>query len=902
MYTLDYKKYAEKIREAVSESVILLKNENKTLPINKDEKVTIFGRAQIDTYYCGTGSGGMVNIPYLVNIANGIKAKREINQEVYQMYVDFISENPFDKGKGWAQEPFSQKDLVLTEEVVTKASKETDIALFVVGRSAGEDKDVKPEGGSYYLSDVEKANLKLVCDNFDRVAVILNVGGVMDTSFMNEYKATALVYAWHGGIESGNGYADVLCGDVSPSGVLPDTIAYSISDYPSNDNFGSDTDNVYAEDIYVGYRYFETFAKDKVMYPFGFGLSYSTFALAFDSLVKNENDVDVTFTVTNTGEVEAKRTVQLYVQAPIGTMGKATVVLAGFAKTKALKPNEAQTITVTVKNKDFASFDDIKSAFVLEKGKYNFFIGFNSRDIMASGEIVIANDELIEQCNSALMPIKEFKKMTAVMENGEYKLAYTNANLRPYSLIERTNEENNIEVVKTNFGYTFADVKSGKISALDLANDLSDLELIQLSRGEGMCSPKVTAGTAGCYGGVTDALKIDRKMPIVCCSDGPSGIRMDCGTMAYSLPNATAIASTFNPDLVVDLFNFLSLELAHHSIDTLLGPGMNIHRHPLCGRNFEYYSEDPFLTGVMAKVQIEVMNKYNVTGTIKHFAANNQEKARKTVNATVSARALREIYLKGFEMAVRDGGAFSVMTAYNPINGTQAASNYDLNTTILRKDWGFDGVVMTDWWATMNKEGGEAKEQHTGDMIASQNDVFMVTGSSEKNSMGDNSEAELANGGLKRYSMVRNAVNIINSMVTYNCSSQYPEVAVENVPENTFAPSVDLGAVDVNDFVVLDHTKINTEKGIANKIVLNLPKNGSYRITFDLFADAIELAQVPMTIKINGAVEKVITLKGGDKGIYTCDFFMFATISTYTEFFFGESGMVINRVDVTKLD
>ncbi len=901
MYTLDYKKYAKAIRSAVAESVVLLKNDKGTLPIKQDEKLAIFGRAQIDTYYCGTGSGGMVNIPYLVNIANGLKAKRKIDEELFMLYENFVAENPFDKGKGWAQEPFMQKELLLDVNTVKKARENSGTAVFVIGRSAGEDKDCAPEGGSYYLSEIEEKNMELVCNTFEKVVIMLNIGGVMDMSFVEKLNPSAVLIAWHGGIESGNGYADVMCGDVNASGCMPDTVAKKLEDYPSSNNFGGEKENIYAEDIFVGYRYFETFAEEKVLYPFGFGLSYTSFEIENTHLIIENDNYSFNLNVKNTGDKVGKKAVQIYVQAPVLNLGKAKKVLCGFAKTNELKPNEMQNITVQISKKDMASFDDNMSVFVLEKGEYKFYVGFDVRSAVHVAQFTVQDDEIIEKCTPALMPIKPFEKMASMCKDGVYKLSYNSAVVRGYDINERINEKTPKAQQKTNNNYTFEDVKNGAITVKQLANDLTDLELIQMSRGEGMCSPKVTPGTAGCYGGVSTSLKEMRKMPIACCSDGPSGIRMDCGTMAYSLPNATAIASTFNVKVVEELFTYLSLEMLHHKADTLLGPGMNIHRNPLCGRNFEYYSEDPFLTGKMATAQILTMNKHNVTGTIKHFAANNQEKARKTVDAVVSARALREIYLKGFEMAVKEGKAFSLMTAYNPINGTQAASNFDLNTTILRGDWGFDGIVMTDWWATMNKENGASSESYTADMITSQNDVFMVCASSEENSNADNSEAELANGNLTRGALVRNAENIMGTLLKYNCSKGYADVEILNIPKTANVKINDVGTYTIDALTSIDCTKIDTTKGVSNNLVLNLSSKGVYEIAFDLFADAPQLAQLPLTVKANGSIVKVITLKGMKKGVFTCEIDMFATINTYVELYFGESGMVINSIEIKRI-
>ncbi len=903
MYTLDYKKYAQSIREAVAESVVLLKNEKSTLPVKEDEKIAIFGRAQIDTYYCGTGSGGMVNIPYLVNFADGLAQKRKIDNELHQSYLDFIEKNPFDKGTGWAQEPFSQVEMPLDEEIVSAAAMRNDIAVVVIGRLAGEDKDSEAIGGSYYLSETEKTNLKLVCKHFSRVVVALNVGNVMDMSFIAQCNPSAILITWHGGTESGNGYADVICGDVNPSGSMPDTVALNLEDYPSTENFGSETQNIYKEDIFVGYRYFETFAPEKVLYPFGFGLSYTAFEIKDAKYSKDESsDVyEIEVTVLNTGAVAGKKAVQIYLTAPCGKLGKPKVVLVGFAKTKLINPGESDTVKIKVTERDLSSYDESISAFVMEAGLYDLRVGFNCRDIKSFAKFVLDSDCLIEKTADALKPIVEFDRLTAKIEDGNYKLAETKAGVREYKIADRIIDEQKPSPPKTDKGYTYSQVVSGEITAEQFVADLSDIELIHLSRGEGMCSPKVTPGTAGCFGGVTENLLVNRGIPLACCSDGPSGIRMDCGTMAMSLPNATALASTMNTEIIKDLFSHLSVEMLYHKADTLLGPGMNIHRNPLCGRNFEYFSEDPLLTGRLAAEQIRVMNSYNVTGTIKHFTANNQEKARKVVESVISARALREIYLRAFEIAVREGGAYSVMTAYNPINGTQAASNYDLNTKILRDDWGFSGVVMTDWWATMNDEGGEASERHTAQMITSQNDVFMVFASAEQNSLNDNSEEKLAKGELTRYSLARNAVNIINTLLRFNCTKGNPEVSLLNIPENKKKTVIDHGSFMLDGEISIDPKNINTTKGSSNKFEITLAEHGKYRIDFNLFGDAIELAQLPLSVIMNGGLLKTITLKGGESGVYSCDFEMFATINIYLELFFGESGLVINSFDIKKI-
>src|SRR5699024_7636431 len=267
-------------------------------------------------------------------------------------------------------------------------------------------------------------------------------------------------------------------------------------------------------------------------------------------------------------------------------------------------------------------------------------------------------------------------------------------------------------------------------------------DLFHIVRGEGMSSPKVTPGIAGAFGGITEELK-QLGILVAGCADGPSGIRMDSGTSAFSIPNGTALSCSFNEELSRELFEFMGLELRKNRIDSLLGPGINIHRNPLNGRNFEYFSEDPLLTGKMTVAQLKGMAKYDVTGTIKHFSCNNQEHSRNYANAILSERALREIYLKGFEMAVKEGNASSIMTSYGPINGLWTASNYDLLTTILREEWGFDGIVMTDWWAKGNDEGETGSRKNISAMIRSQNDLYMVTRDAKLHAIDTNAAEEL---------------------------------------------------------------------------------------------------------------------------------------------------------------
>lgn len=896
MYTLDYAKYAKISREVCANSCVLLKNE-QALPIKKDETVSIFGRSQIETYHCGTGSGGMVNTPYVVNVVDGLKSKRKINDELLETYKTYIFENPFDFGNGWASEPWSQIELALDDEMVLAASKKSDIAIYVIGRLAGEDRDLTEDEGSYYLSSTEKNNVSLICKHFKRSVILLNVGNVIDMTAFDD--AAAIVYAWHGGAESGNGYADVLCGDMNFSGSMTDTVCKLLETNFMNKNFGNSVENCYEEDIFVGYRYFETFAKNEVLYPFGFGLSYTTFDITNVEFKKERAEFVFLVDVKNTGDVAGKKSVQIYLEAPNGELGKADRVLMGFAKTKMIDPLETQTVEISFTEDYMASYDDFNSYFMIEEGEYIFHIGFDVRNTPKTFEMIYEKDKITFECIKALAPDKAFKRITAHIYNNKKQIVYKKTPEKDYSVAERMAVKGTLD--KTHFNYPYSYVLNGTISPEQFVCDLSDQDLICLTRGEGMCSPKVTPGTAGSFGGVTESLAL-RKIPIACCADGPSGIRMDSGQMAFSLPNGTAIASTFDTALITELFEFLGLELLKNGIDTILGPGLNIHRNPLCGRNFEYFSEDPVLTGKMAVAQLKGLHKYGVTGTIKHFACNNQEYERHNSNSVVSERALREIYIKGFEIAIKEVRAFCIMTSYNLINGMHCSSNYDLTTTILRKDYGFTGVVMTDWWAYMNYDENDiSSKENTTAMILAQNDLHMVSTSSFDNSSNDNSQAMLESKRLSRSDLIVAGKNIINTLLKMPCSKPKMEVEEINKPVAKFTNCENIGDFNVDSNETLNTKNIKCLKSSRNIFTISTKDRGRFKIVFDLETNAVEFSQIPMTIFLNGELLKTITLKGISSVIEEVYFNIEADSKAYIDLFFGESGMKINTINITKL-
>lgn len=770
-------------RRAAAQGAVLLKNENAVLPLTADDNVAVFGRIQQEYYRSGTGSGGAVNVPYTTNLVDGLRDNGvRLNEKLVNCYAAWIAAHPFDNGGGgWACEPWCQQEMPVTQTLAAKAASVSNKAVVVIGRTAGEDKDNAAAEGSYYLTSVEQEMLRSVCGSFDQVVVVLNVANIIDMGFVQDNAhIRAVVYAWQGGMEGGNGIADVLTGREVFQGKLTDTIAGKITDYPSDKNHGGKEKNVYQEDIYVGYRYFETFAKDAVLYPFGFGLSYTEFAISDHAVTVNGSGAETVFHFTckvkNTGtRYSGREIIQLYVEKPTGGMGNPARELVGFAKTGSLGCGEEETLQIEVPVYRLASFDDsgvsgYKNAYVLEAGSYCFHAGTSVRDTVRVSVDKntcwqLTDTLVIRQCEEALAPVERFERMRAAEgTDGSVLLAYEPVPTRTIDLKERIESRLPASILYTgNKGLLLKDVADGNCAMETFIAQLSEEDLAAIVRGEGMCSLKVTAGTAAAYGGVADNL-LGFGIPVACCADGPSGIRMDNGSHASQVPIGTLLACTWDEALVEELFTGVGEEMVQNQVDALLGPGINIHRHPLNGRNFEYFSEDALVSGKMAAAVVRGIGNKGVHATIKHFACNSQETGRHMVNAVVSQRALREIYLKAFEIAVTEGKAQSVMTAYNPINGIWTASAYDLNTTILRNEWGYDGIVMTDWWAHMNDviEGGESSRQRTADMVRAQNDVYMVVNNNgaEINSYGDDTMEALSAGRLTVGELQRCAMNI----------------------------------------------------------------------------------------------------------------------------------------------
>lgn len=677
-------------RMAATEGTVLLKNNNNLLPFAKGTKVAVFGKGQID-YVKGGGGSGNVHVAYVRNIYQGLTMKEE-HLEVFDALSLYYQEYVEEQYKNGAKLGMFEEAAVPTD-LLSRAKEFTDTAVIVINRYSSEGSDRRNDGTDtyFYLSEAEQTMVEAVTANFANVVVLLNVGAMIDTSWFAYNDAiSSAVMLWQGGMEGGLAAADILTGGANPSGKLVDTCVKSFEDYPSSEGFHESEDYVkYTEDIFVGYRYFETVPgkKDCVVYPFGYGLSYTTFALSDIAACCVGENIIVSVKVTNTGNVAGKEVVQVYYGAPTGKLDKPAKELCGFAKTKELAPSESQVIQITFAVKDMASYDDTgvvsKSCYVLEKGSYIIYVGTSIRDAEAVDYTYDLEETVItEQLRSLGAPEKLDKRMKA---DGTYETVACEPVERAlfpcsYKCAEKPEEE-----------YQLIDVAEGKIDLDTFMAQLTDEELVHLVGGQ---PNRGVANTCGM--GNLDRLGIPSVMTI----DGPAGVRVTraSNVKTTAFPVATCLAASWNLELLEAVGRAGALEAKENNTSIWLTPALNIHRSPLCGRNFEYYSEDPFVSGKMAAAMVKGIQSQNIVATPKHFACNNKETNRKDSDSIVSERALREIYLKGFEICVKESRPRMIMTSYNIINGVRASENVELLEGILRGEWGFDGMITTDWW------------------------------------------------------------------------------------------------------------------------------------------------------------------------------------------------------------
>lgn len=745
-------------KDAAKEGMVLLKNQNNVLPLAKGSRVALFGKATFD-YVKGGGGSGDVTVAYTRSLYEGLK-KKSGHVEIFEELADFYRKNVQEQyAKG--REPGMTVEPALPQELLKKARAFTDTAIISICRFSGEGWDRKSiydkknktedvaiagqeqkqdteaetevfEDGDFYLTHAEKAMVEAVKGSFPRVIVVMNVGGMVDTDwFAGEERIQSVLMAWQGGIEGGLAAAELLIGEGNPSGKLSDTFAKKLEDYPSTYNFHESDDYVeYTDDIYVGYRYFETVpgAAEKVNYPFGFGLSYTKFSLSMPVVEKRGHHLRVMVDVCNTGETAGKEVVQVYYGAPQGKLGKPAKELVAFRKTRLLQPGETQTIVLRFQINDMASYDDLgkvsKSAYVLEKGEYHFYVGTSVRDTVEDNYVMVLEEDMItEQLSAKMAPAQLSKRMLA---DGSYEElpqgepVDTDATALPD---RRPVEETSgiTPVVKHRDSYhlwgnpdnrpKLIDVAEGRMTLDDFVAQIPDDQLAELLGGQ----PNTGVANTFGYGNLPDY-----GVPNIMTADGPAGVRIapQCGVCTTAWPCSTMLACTWNPEVVEQVGAAGAAEAKENNIGAWLTPAINIHRSPLCGRNFEYYSEDPFLTGKMAGAMVKGIQSNHVAATVKHFALNNKETNRVESDSRASERAIREIYLKGFQIIVKEAKPWSIMTSYNIINGHRASENREMLEDILRGEWGFDGMVTTDWWT----HGEHYKETKAG------NDVKMGCG------------------------------------------------------------------------------------------------------------------------------------------------------------------------------
>ena len=783
-------------RRAAAEGIVLLKNEDNLLPLKAGSNVALYGAGAGRTIKGGTGSGD-VNERENVSVFQGIKnAGFQVTTEDWIASYDKIYENARQEwkrsilsktGEGadtmdffsvYSTTPFKMP----AGDQVQKPAEDADTAIYILSRIAGEGSDRTADKGDYYLSDDEYQILADICAYYKNVIVLINAGAQVDLSFMDEFEnIKALLVIVQPGMEGGNAVADILSGKVNPSGKLADTWAYEYEDYPNSEKFSHNNGNVqtelYEEGIYVGYRYFDTF-EVPVRYGFGYGLSYTDFEISNYRLVKiSAEKISISASVKNTGKVSGKEVVQVYASLPGGTLEKEAHRLAAYAKTAELKPGETEEVTMEVKVDALTSYDEESAAWILEKGFYGIWIGNSLASAKLCGGMKLDATVTKRQVKN-LFPLKQDLEEIVQEPSRTAKRAETAEKLageQAMTVLELHAADITTETVEYKKN---ADLYERE--AMDFVNTLTEEELIDLAAGD---PGKAQGGNLGAAGisvpgsaGETHRCAVDKGLASIVLADGPAGLRLMKyyhvnegsivsmpfefsleGGLFYddsrelpgeryyqyctAIPVGTLLAQTWNQELIREVGAMIGTEMEHFGVTLWLAPGMNIHRNPLCGRNFEYYSEDPYVSGTIAAAMTEgVQSNYGCGTTIKHFACNNQEDNRMGSDSVVSERALREVYLKGFEIAIRQAQPMSIMTSYNLINGVHAANNYDLCTESARNEWGFKGAIMTDWTTTEQGDNCTA----SGCMRAG-NDLVMPGCFGDH----DNMHKELAEGTLK---------------------------------------------------------------------------------------------------------------------------------------------------------
>ena len=796
--------------EAACESMVLLEN-NGVLPL-KTKKVALYGAGASMTIKGGTGSGE-VNERHAVTILEGMKNRGfEITSEDW--IRDF--ENTFDEEKRIHQEEkrkqislfklsrimelifdnFRIPDGRLVNEGDVEKS-DTDTCVYVVSRQAGEGGDRTVEEGNYLLSAVEKENIRFCAEHYEHFVLAINSGAPIDMSFRDEIEGIdAIVYLSQLGSEGGSAFADLLCGTITPSGKLADTWAKKYADIPFSDQFshlnGDLEKEFYREGIYVGYRYFDTFGVQPA-YPFGYGLSYTEFDIKTTGLQISGSTVTLNVRVTNVGNnYSGREVVQLYTSSPAGSLDKEYQALAAFAKTDLLRPGESCEVSLQFDLKDMASYRTADESYILESGEYVLRVGNSSRNTVPSAVITLDREVIVSR-HTAVCPLDIDLEELSASEHPKTALGP--------DVLRGFVDAAAIETVVYSYAQPDVDLDERVEKMLDT---LSRKDMAEIVVGIGMFGGKTRFTLPGSVGNTTSKFW-DRGLANVALCDGPAGLRIqrrstvnakgkvkavDLAFSAFEMipgfvrkfmvgdpeketviyqyttafPVEAALAQTWNTPLLTRIGAAIGREIKEYGCTYWLAPAVNIHRNPLCGRHFEYFSEDPRLAGLMAAaITLGVQEEPGRYVTVKHFACNNQENNRNYVSSEVSERALREIYLKPFEIAVRSGMAKGIMTSYNKVNGVYAPNSHDLCTKVLRCEWGFDGVVMTDWFSTGKNKADADLCMQVG------NDLIMPGTAADKKAI----LAGIRSGRITEKDLRRCCANVIRSILNSSIQKEY---------------------------------------------------------------------------------------------------------------------------------
>ena len=765
-------------RRAAAEGMVLLEN-NGVLPLSAGSRLALFGLGARYTIKGGTGSGD-VNSRNTVTVDAGLRnagfgiVNSAWLDEFDRLYAK--SKTAWEEAVYAAAGPerdswkFYEAHVRLKPELPdlplpAECLRDADAVVYVISRTSGEGADRRDEPGDYYLSDIEKEELAAVCASGRPVIVVLNVGGIIDLSFLDELDIAALVLMGQAGSESGNALADVLSGKACPSGRLTDSWAYRYEDYPSSTGFsyrnGNTIEEYYEDGIYVGYRYFDSFSV-RPRYPFGYGLSYTSFEQAPASVSVRDTSVSVEVSVRNTGSCAGRQAVLLYAACPAAEQRKEFRRLAAFSKTSLLAPGESETLALSFDLKVLSSYRIPKAAWFLEKGCYALLLGGAPGEDLPVCRLtlkatvnVMQLTNICEQLDS-LCEIEPSAEMFAEREQALASLSFPLPDLPADGAAALLEARRALPPEKPEPNAALLN------RAKETAARMTDREKALLVVGARSGGSSDVIGAAGQLlpGAAGETVSFPHLgIPPTTLVDGPAGLRINqtyeisretgrpyqpadrmellenrfFGKLihhegaerrwqfATAIPVGTLLAQSFDTALVESVGEMISEEMKTFGATVWLAPGMNIHRNPLCGRNFEYFSEDPLVSGMMAAAITRGVQKSGSAGvSIKHFACNNQEDNRMHVTAVISERALREIYLRGFETAVRSAQPRTIMTSYNRINGVHSANSYDLCTTVARNEWGFAGYIMTDWTTTNRRNGSSAAK-----CISAGNDLIM---------------------------------------------------------------------------------------------------------------------------------------------------------------------------------